>query len=83
MIVALYWPQKDWFADLYNFLVAELLELPLLWNRLIQPHCPKVSSRPGDFASAHMEVIQRLIRKAGFLCGVAEAVDSDLRPPRC
>ena len=35
------WPQKEWFADLLDLLVAKPLELPRVWNLLMQPHVRK------------------------------------------
>ena len=34
VLIAPCWPQKDWFADLFALLVAEPIELPVLWNLL-------------------------------------------------
>ena len=41
VLVALCWPQKDWFADLLSLLVDEPLELSQVWNLLVQPHVQK------------------------------------------
>ena len=37
ILVASLWPQKEWFADALVLLVEERLELPMLWNLLVQP----------------------------------------------
>ena len=65
ILVAPLWPQKKQFADLPALLVAEPLELSLLWNLLVQPH-QKVPQRSGDAATLLMEVVWRLFHKAGF-----------------
>ena len=41
VLVAPLWPQKEWFADLLDLLVEEPLELPRMWNFLVQPHVKK------------------------------------------
>ena len=41
LVVAPLWPQKEWFADLLDFLIAEPLELPRIWNLLVQLHIRK------------------------------------------
>ena len=43
LLVAPLWPQKEWFADL---LVAELLELPRVWNFPAHPHVRKYHRVP-------------------------------------
>ena len=45
MLVAPLWPQKWWFADLLALQVEEFLELPMLWNLLVQPPYEKVTHR--------------------------------------
>ena len=40
-LIAPYWPQKYWFVDILALSVTEPLELPLLWNLLVQPHVQK------------------------------------------
>ena len=41
LLVAPLWPQKEWFVDLLDLLVAEPLELPRVWNLLVQSHIRK------------------------------------------
>ena len=41
VLIAPLWPQKEWFADLLALLVVEPLELPRVWNLLVQPHVRK------------------------------------------
>ena len=41
VLIAPFWPQKEWFVDLLALLIEKPLELPLLWNLLIQPHVRK------------------------------------------
>ena len=50
LLMAPPWPQKEWFMDLLDLLVAEPLELPRMWNLLVQPHIWKYhrASRPSD-----------------------------------
>ena len=41
LLVAPLWPQKEWFVDLLDLLVTEPLELPRVWNLLVQSHIRK------------------------------------------
>ena len=79
VLVALRWPQKEWFACLLSPLVDEPLELPQVWNLLVQPHVPKFRHSLKDPPPSFVEVIQRLIRKVEFSRGVAKVVVSDSR----
>ena len=41
VLIAPLWPQKEWYANLLDLLVDEPLELPLLWNLLVQLYVRK------------------------------------------
>ena len=41
VLVAPLWPRKEWFADLLSLLVDRPVELPQVWNFLVQPHIRK------------------------------------------
>ena len=41
ILVALLWPHQEWYLDLLFMLVDEPLDLPKIWNLLIQPHVMK------------------------------------------
>ena len=49
---------EEWFVDLLSLLIDEPLELPQVWNLLVQPHVLKFHRG--------LEVTQHLVRKAGF-----------------
>ena len=76
--MALFWPQKEWFTDLRHF----------SWRKFLRSHCCGTflfspvsgsSIAAGDPPPSHLEVIPRLIRKAGFLRAVMIVIASDLR----
>ena len=41
VLVAPLWPQKEWFTDLLSLFAEEPLELPWVWNLVVQPHVRK------------------------------------------
>ena len=77
VVVAPCWPQKMWFAGLLSLLVEKPLELPLLWNLLVQPHIRKFHRGLGSLPS-HVGTIKHLVRRAGFSREIAEVFTSDL-----
>ena len=52
LLVAPLWPQKEWFTDVLDLLVAEPLELPRVWNlpsTASRQEAVTEASRPSDF----------------------------------
>ena len=70
------WPQKEWFTDLLALLMAEPLELPRVWDLLVQPHVKKYHCL---LETSSVELIQRIFRKEGFLRKVTCVAAADLR----
>ena len=62
VLVTPLWRQKEWSADLLDPLVEVPLELPMLWNLLVQPHIKKIhqgwgfwGSMPGNYQVTHTQ----------------------------
>ena len=79
VLVAPFWPQKEWFSYVLALLAEEPLEHPLLWNLLVKPHIRKFHRGPRDAATSCMEDLRQLFCNTGFLKEVAAVVASDLR----
>ena len=65
-------------ADMLSLLVDEPLELPQVWNLLVQPPCAEVPLRSRDPLASCVKVIQRLVQKAGFFKEVVRVASAAL-----
>ena len=69
ILVALLWPQKDWFTDFVVVVVVVLVEEPLklfmLWELLVHPHLRNFHGT-GVAMSSLLETIKRFVFKARF-----------------
>ena len=74
LLIALLWPQKKWYIDLSDLLVAESLEHSLLWNLLVRKF-----HRSLELLCLHAWRLSNISSKRlGFLRGVTEVGMKDL-----
>ena len=78
ILLALCWPQKEWFADLLSLLVDEPFKLLQVWNLLVQPHVREFHCSLGTLCLHVWKLSSDLSEKQGFL-GLAKAAAADLR----
>ena len=77
LLVAALWPQKEWFMDLLDLLIADPLKLPRVWNLLVQPHARKYC-RGLETLRLHASLSSELSER-GFMRKVACITAMDLR----
>ena len=82
ILIAPFWPQKEWFATLLSLLLDVPFELPMPWNFLVQPCTGKFHRGLESLRACAWKLSSNLSERLAFLSWLQTLLHQNLGDPQ-